>query len=289
VHDGDGETLLYLNLARRLSPEHRIYGIQPYSQDNHPILHTRISEMAAYYLEQIRTVQATGPYLLGGMCAGGVLSFEMAKQLQAQNQTVALVALIDAADVEAPHRSIASQRLDRFSATLSQTEQTKAYQRVFYILNKVRQKVVNLVAYETQKQVKKVQASTKVKLFRYFIDRKLPLPSWLQNLPVRMIYVFAEKQYVPEGRYDGEVVLLRAIQGDGTIEDEAYIERYTDPLLGWGKRATHVQVYDIPGGHSSMLQEPNVEVMAEKIQAYIDQVLAERSLANPEGNPTQDD
>ena len=54
-------------------------------------------------------------------------------------------------------------------------------------------------------------------------------------------------------------MLFRATHGTGA--DEPYIERYADPLLGWGQRTSHdVHVYDIPGGHSSMLQEPNVRV-----------------------------
>ena len=78
VHDGDGETMLYRNLALRLDPAQSVYGLQPYSHKNHPILHTRIAEMAAYHIGKMRTVQPHGPYLVGGMCAGGVIAFEIA-------------------------------------------------------------------------------------------------------------------------------------------------------------------------------------------------------------------
>ena len=60
-----------------------------------------------------------------------------------------------------------------------------------------------------------------------------------------------------------------------TGADEPYVERYADPLLGWGRRTSRdVHVCDIPGGHSSMLQEPNVRVLAARMQAYVDQALA---------------
>jgi thioesterase domain-containing protein len=73
--------------------------------------------------------------------------------------------------------------------------------------------------------------------------------------------------------YPGEVVLFRATAGEGT--DEPYVNIYSDPLLGWGQRVTQtVRVYDIPGGHSSMLQEPNVAAMAEAMQTYIDEALS---------------
>lgn len=51
--------------------------------------------MAAHYIREIRTLQPEGPYLLGGASFGGLVAFEMAQQLQAQGQQVALLALMD--------------------------------------------------------------------------------------------------------------------------------------------------------------------------------------------------
>jgi FkbH-like protein len=276
IHDGDGETMLYRNLAYRLDSEHPVYGIQPYARDRYPILHTRIADMAAYYLKQIRSVQPEGPYLLGGMCAGGVLSFEVARQLQSQGQAIAMVALIDAADVEAPQRTgrITNQRLQRFSSALA-TDHTQLSlpTRWQQIVTKVGRKVANTIAYEVQTRLKKGWNQVRMKLFRYWLDKEWSTPGWLQNIPVRTAYVFAEREYVPPSQFEGEVVLFRASQGEGA--DVPYAEIYSDPLLGWGKRVTaSVRVFDIPGGHSSMLQEPNVAVMATAMQAYIDTAIA---------------
>ena len=71
VHDGVGVTLLYLNLVRRLPEELAVYGIEPRRTDRHPILHTRIPDMAAYYVQELRLAQPDGPYLLGGMWGEG--------------------------------------------------------------------------------------------------------------------------------------------------------------------------------------------------------------------------
>jgi thioesterase domain-containing protein/aryl carrier-like protein len=270
LHDGDGETLLYRTLAYFLNPEHPVYGIQPLSRKNHPILHARIPDMAAYYIEQIRSVQPDGPYFLSGLCAGGVLAFEVACQLQRQGQTVAMVGIIDAADVDATLRSglIAGERLSSFSQALSQQQQGNLGNRLFQIARKATQKIGNLVAYEVQTRIKKTQDAVKMRLFRYCLDRGWSLPPVLHHIPVRTAFMFAEQDYTPQDPYQGEIILFRATDGDG--DDEPYIYRYSDPLLGWGKRATEsVRVYDIPGGHGSVLQAPNVEVMAEHMQAYI--------------------
>ena len=85
-----------------LKKDHAVYGLQPCSRHNVPLAQTRISEMAAHHIDKIRSIQPHGPYLLGGMCAGGVIAYEIARQLQCHGETVAMVALLDAADVSAP-------------------------------------------------------------------------------------------------------------------------------------------------------------------------------------------
>ena len=277
IHDGDGETLLYRNLAQNLSPARTVYGVQPLSQEGFPMLHTRIADMAAYYIQQIQTVQPQGPYLLGGMCAGGLIAFEVARQLQSQGQQIALVGLIDAADVAAAKRvgRIASQRMNRFSSVFSQDGKTGFIQSALTIVQKVWSKVVNTLVYEVSSRYKTFRNTQKMKRFQAYLDQGKPLPKSLRNIRFRTIYLFAEHSYAPATLYNGEVTLFRATSGEGT--DEPYIDVYSDPLLGWGQRVTRgVRVYDIPGGHSSMLQEPNAQVLAKKMQEYI-----QESLGNP--------
>src|SRR5262249_52484956 len=51
--------------------------------------------MARDYIAELRTVQATGPYLLGGFSGGGITAYEMARQLMAAGETIALLVLLD--------------------------------------------------------------------------------------------------------------------------------------------------------------------------------------------------
>ncbi|NJL51094.1 MAG: amino acid adenylation domain-containing protein [Hydrococcus sp. SU_1_0] len=100
VHDADGETMLYSGLANQLDSERPVYGIRPASQEDCPIIHTRITDMVQHYISEIRKVQPQGPYLVGGLCCGGVLAFEIACQLQAQGEQVPFLGIIDAIDVK---------------------------------------------------------------------------------------------------------------------------------------------------------------------------------------------
>lgn len=54
-----------------------------------------VGAMASRYLEAIRSVQPAGPYRLGGWCTGGVVAFEMARQLLERGEEVDLLALLD--------------------------------------------------------------------------------------------------------------------------------------------------------------------------------------------------
>jgi amino acid adenylation domain-containing protein len=79
-------------LARHLGADRPFFGFQDGMQNP-----TQIEAVAAQYIDEVRTVQPEGPYLLGGVCWGGVVAFEMAQQLQAQGEEVALLALVEPA------------------------------------------------------------------------------------------------------------------------------------------------------------------------------------------------
>src|SRR4029077_8750398 len=86
----------YYRLARELGTDQPVYGLQARplggeSQAPHPT----IEEMAAEYLEAVRSLQPAGPYLLAGYSFGAVVAFEMARQLTGAGEEVAMLALLD--------------------------------------------------------------------------------------------------------------------------------------------------------------------------------------------------
>ncbi|MGH9431376.1 MAG: alpha/beta fold hydrolase, partial [Terriglobia bacterium] len=95
VHGGGGNVLIYRDLARHLGSGQPFYGLQSQGLDGKQPLLERIEDMAALYVKEIQRVQPRGPYFLGGYCMGGTIALEMAQQLNAQNEEVALLALFD--------------------------------------------------------------------------------------------------------------------------------------------------------------------------------------------------
>jgi thioesterase domain-containing protein len=94
IHGADGHTVDTL-LGRCIDPERPFYGIRAVGRDRQEVPHTCIEEMAAYYIQEIQTVQPEGPYLLGGRCTGGNIALEMAQQLKKLGQKVLLVVMVD--------------------------------------------------------------------------------------------------------------------------------------------------------------------------------------------------
>jgi len=82
-------------LARRMGPEQPFYLLEPYKFDGQAVPAT-FEQMASAHLETLRRVQPEGPYLLGGWCNGGLMAYEMARQLHAIGQRVELLVMMDA-------------------------------------------------------------------------------------------------------------------------------------------------------------------------------------------------
>ncbi|WP_335944804.1 non-ribosomal peptide synthase/polyketide synthase [Pseudomonas sp. G166] len=92
IHEGTGEALPYVRLAQHLDPERGIYAVQAAAELDDGVDNTTL---ARRYIELLRTVQPHGPYQLAGWSAGGVLAYEMARQLLGEDCPVAFLGLID--------------------------------------------------------------------------------------------------------------------------------------------------------------------------------------------------
>ncbi len=81
-------------LARHLGSDRPFYLLEPYKFDGLRVPPT-FEAMAAAHIEALRSIQPEGPYLLGGWCNGGLIAYEIARQLHAQGQSVDLLVLMD--------------------------------------------------------------------------------------------------------------------------------------------------------------------------------------------------
>jgi surfactin family lipopeptide synthetase A len=234
IHGIGGEVLNYRELALRLGPDQPVYGLQAQGLDGKHPCHERVEDMAEHYIKEIRRVQPVGPYYLGGQCFGGVVAFEMARQLHAQRQEVGLVALLDAWRTN--YRPRVWSRASRAMKFLSVPTRLKS----LYLLRKARNELTTL--------------RRKTSL--------LFLPRALKN--VRKACRKAASLYVPTS-YAGGLVLFRA-------RDQALaLVRPDDPFLGWGNLALGgIEVRELIGDYLSILTEPDVANLATELAACLE-------------------
>jgi thioesterase domain-containing protein len=225
----------------------------------------------------MRNKQPHGPYLLGGLCAGGVIAYEMASQLKSAGETVQLVALFDAAKPRARKRvgRISKQRVGRLEAVFAgvRGEHGILVPRLYSSIKEASAKLMNALVWEVSSRAKRLATRVRFRVLHRMLERGQPWPPTVPELTVREIYDSAEARYSPKALSDAGVTLLRAQSGDSN--DQPYREVYADETFEWRSVARDIAVIDVKGGHSSMLQEPFVESL---VAALTPKVTADKDI-----------
>jgi amino acid adenylation domain-containing protein len=260
VHGGYGEVMFYSRAARCLGEEQPFYGLQAEGLDGCTIRHKSVEAIANYYIEEIRRVQLHGPYFLGGYCIGGIIALEMAQQLRAAGEEVALLVLFDTNNPERPVRRSAIRKRIRLAldeaSGLSPSEKLqyfarRAANRVKWGVAKLEQTRYDLadLLYETRKAISEKTGDG-------LLPRKLPV--WVNLLRARSAY----KPRV----YPGRIILFRTMALDGY---EWASDRGWTQLAGGG-----LETHEIPCKHGAMVEQQHVPVVAEKLDACIQAALS---------------
>jgi amino acid adenylation domain-containing protein len=272
IHDGDGETLLYRNLASRLPAGMDAYGIIPKASGRLQMAHSTIDEMAHWYAEQIVERQAQGPYLLGGLCAGGLIAFETARVLRKQGRTVGMLLLLEAANPRTPKRSFKIAG-DRYRSTVNFISEAKGNTR--RIGSVLFARATRAARYEAGRLAKSVVSDVRFSMLQHlewFPDEQWPAS--VSPPTVREIYEHASARYTPNRLTCEMALLVRATTpGEG---GPLMSEIYQDHMLGWSDLVDGVlEDVDVPGGHGQMLQEPFVAAVSK----YVVEALNRSNLA----------
>lgn len=88
-----GDVFCYRWLSAQLGKDQPFYGLQPPGLDGTRKPIDNVTELAAYFAQQIRATEPRGPIIIAGFCAGGGIALELACQLREQGQDVSLLAI----------------------------------------------------------------------------------------------------------------------------------------------------------------------------------------------------
>ena len=234
-----GNPLNLRALALQMGIDQPFFGLQPQGLDGMSKLHRTIPEMAAHYITEIRRKQPSGPYFIGGYSGGGVVAFEMAKQLVAQGERIGALIFIDSVAPGVVVPSVAaklSKRVERF----------REYGLVDYF---------NIAKGAVNRRVEAVAT-----VFRKPLRRLFPYHYRLENIGDTWNEAFAAYQPTP---YSGDAMLFRASSGFVLGFD---IGRKN----GWERFVGgDIDVNECPGGHTTMCEEPHVRVLARRMKSYL--------------------
>ena len=83
-------------ITEYLDPELPVYGLSIQLMDKRPLIDNRVESLARFYIHEVKQIQPDGPYMLIGFSFGGLVAFEMAKQMKECGEDVRLLAIVDA-------------------------------------------------------------------------------------------------------------------------------------------------------------------------------------------------
>jgi amino acid adenylation domain-containing protein len=95
LHVYDGEILVYRQIVRHLDTDRPVFGIRAAKLAGDPTSVSSMEELAGIYVREILRVRPEGPYHLAGYSCGGLVAFEIARQLRLASKSVGLLAILD--------------------------------------------------------------------------------------------------------------------------------------------------------------------------------------------------
>jgi acetoacetyl-CoA synthetase len=224
VHGTGGTVIELIKLGQLMDTARPVFAIQARGIDGDSEPHDRVEHMVDDYLRHIRARQPRGPYFLAGYSFGGMIAMDMARKLQEEGESVALLTLIDS-----------------FAHPQTFPKAARQLAQIGVIVN----------AFTT----KPFGEACAIVMARIKAHGGAPLPAamMLADFPedgitaaLRQVHVAAFEaltHYWPT-RYHGEVLFIRPATSIFSIA----------PKRIWGGLIRRLRVVHVPGDHGSMVR-----------------------------------
>jgi thioesterase domain-containing protein/acyl carrier protein len=264
VHGVFGDVLSLTNLVPYLGADQPLYGLQAlglwpgYEPDR------TIEAMAARYVAAMRRIQPAGPYYLGGFCFGGIVAYEIARQLEQLGEKTALLVIMEGFAPPAFHNNRPIYHPQRL--------QIIQYSAPYWLRGykefggwRIRERLRSKFGGASRARQSVMNPITGNEEFDNLADFNATRPEIQFRL--REINSRAADAYVPQP-FGGQVTLMRA----RCLRIGHALVGKIDPESGWGNLAQGgVSVRYVAGTHVSMLLQPDVADLA----MHLAQVLQE--------------
>ncbi|WP_047546321.1 non-ribosomal peptide synthetase [Psychroserpens sp. Hel_I_66] len=250
VHGANHHVLIFNELAQQLDKEQPVYGLQSRGLNGLTEPHDSIHEMAADYIEEILASNPEGPYALAGFSYGGIVAYEMARQLKAKGKEVTILAQFDTYVFPEYYHSSPSKK--------------KVYS-IFYLMGKVVYIFLNM--FSNKKNFIRRTELIKLQLKGLYLRLKYGKAKQYEmqfNVALKLMtnHNIATSKYtiVPQ---DIVIDLFRAKEEVNFVHDQKF--------LGWKKMAEKgIRRHIVPGNHVDMFEKQNATEFARSLQHVLD-------------------
>jgi acyl transferase domain-containing protein/thioesterase domain-containing protein/acyl carrier protein len=240
-----GNVLNLRHLAQLVGRDRPFYGLQARGLYGDDAPHTTFEDAARDYIAEMRQVQSEGPWYIGGFSGGGLTAWEIARQLEAQGEEVALTVLLD---TPLPMRPVL-------------TKPDKAMIKLTELRKKgpgfLREWLESKIAWQKEKKRRRNQPEEDAS-------------HQFHNSAVENAFRAALPGYDLQAR-DGTTILFRPpLDLHWRVTKGAWVSSAREYVLSdnaWGPFAPNLEVIEVPGDHDSMVLEPNVRVLATHLKA----------------------
>ena len=262
---GGGMFWGYTNLSRYLGADQPVFAFNSRGMSGQPELAT-VEEMAAQYVADLRAFRPHGPYYLGGYCFGGNVAYEMARQLEVQGEKIALLALVNCAP---PNSSYARFKLTPVSGFKFLRNLVHWLSYIRHMTDSQRRDFFRWKLRAFKKRWQRLWRRRRITPANLDVDEVVDLSTQpedrrkLWEAHVRALLAHHTQPYA------GRVTLFR------TPAHSLFCS--FDHAFGWRGYAGAVTVHIVSGAHESVLDEPHVRTLAERLKQCLVEINANRS------------
>nr|WP_067062342.1 amino acid adenylation domain-containing protein [Mucilaginibacter sp. L294] len=251
VHGAGLNVLLFNALAMNMDEEQPVYGLQAKGLNGIDEPLDVMEEIAANYVDEIINHDPVGPYAVAGYSLGGLIAYEMAKQMLAMGKDVKMLAMFDTyADQTQIYDSWLKKKLTNGWFFVKQL----AFTPVLLVQDPKR-----TIEYKSREIGRRIQKIYK-NIFPDKVKKKEGFSAYTDDIHEKSLA--AQRNYLLTP-VNIAIELFRAKKHTFYMDDFKF--------LGWKPFALKgVNVHDIPGEHNTIFAPPNDKQFAKVLQECLD-------------------
>ncbi|WP_339627007.1 amino acid adenylation domain-containing protein [uncultured Winogradskyella sp.] len=249
VHGAGHNVLFFNSLADNLDKTQPVYGLQAKGLNGVDKPYDKIEDMAAHYISEIIQVDPIGPYALAGYSFGGIIAYEMARQLKAQGRHTKTLALFDTYIFPEYY----------FSGPIG-----KALASGYYVFGKVFFAIRKMFSSTDNFKIR-------LRIFKNAFLRVKSMPNTTENLQEENYKQPKELDKMHDIAVSRYKIVPHDISVDLLIADDNVYFKHDTKNLGWKSIALGgITKTTIPGNHGNMFIAPNDKKLGRILQNLLD-------------------